>query len=93
VGHWTVNDVGVTHVPVSIGLAATIPSPGFSIKPWVAPRLDYRSAGGSSDTRFAISAGIDLAMLNGLSLRGAYDRLSAKVGKPGVISFGLGYAL
>lgn len=93
VAHWTVDDVGVTHVPVSIGLAATIPNPAFSIKPWIAPRLDFTSTGGNSDTRLAISAGIDLAMLNGLSIRGAYDRISAKVGSPSIISIGVGYAL
>ncbi len=98
VAHWSVNStvgssVGVTHVPVSIGLAATIPNPAFSIKPWIAPRLDYTRSGGAGDTRFGLSAGIDLAMLNGLSIRGAYDRVMVKDRKPAIISFGLGYAL
>jgi len=93
VARWTVAGVDVTHLPVSIGLAATIPNPAFGIKPWIAPRLDIVRAGGNSDTNFGISAGIDLAMLSGLSLRGAYDRLSIKAGSPSIISFGLGYAL
>lgn len=93
VAHWTRNTVGVTHVPVSIGLAATIPNPAFGIKPWIAPRLDYTRSGGADDTRFGVSAGIDLTMLNGFSIRGAYDRLSAKVGTPSIISLGLGYSL
>ncbi len=93
VAHWTMNSVGVTHVPVSIGLAATIPNPAFGIKPWIAPRIDYTRTGGASDTRFGISAGIDLAMLGGFSIRGAYDRLSVKGASPSIISFGVGYAL
>jgi hypothetical protein len=28
------------HVPAGLGIALTIPNPVFSIKPWVAPRLD-----------------------------------------------------
>lgn len=93
VAHWTMNSVGVTHVPVSIGLAATIPNPAFSIKPWIAPRIDYTRTGGASDTHFGISGGIDLAMLNGFSIRGAYDRLSLKGASPSIISFGVGYSL
>ncbi len=93
VAHWTMNTVGVTHVPVSIGLAATIPNPAFGIKPWIAPRIDYTRSGGASDTRFGISAGIDLAMLNGFSIRGAYDKLSVKGASPSIISFGVGYSL
>jgi hypothetical protein len=78
---------------VSIGLAATIPNPAFGIKPWIAPRLDIVRSGGSSDANFGISAGIDLAMLNGLSIRAAYDLLGLEGRKPGILSFGLGFAL
>jgi hypothetical protein len=93
VAHWSVSSVGVTHIPLSIGLAATIPNPAFGIKPWIAPRLDVVRSNGTSDSNFGLSAGIDLAMLNGLSIRGAYDRVMTKDRKPSIISFGVGFAL
>ena len=98
VSHWTIGEGKYTHVPISIGFAATIPTPGFAIKPWVAPRIDIvRSSspllnGTNTQTRFAISGGLELALLNGLSLRASYDRLSAKIGKPSILAFGVGFA-
>ena len=93
VAHWSVNSVGVTHIPLSVGLAATIPNPAFGIKPWIAPRLDMVRSSGHTDSNFGISAGIDLAMLNGLSIRSAYDLLGLEGRKPGIFSIGLGFAL
>lgn len=96
VSRWSVGDVDFTHVPVSLGIAATIPSPGFSIKPWIAPRLDYAKVeanGSDSETHFGISGGVELSLLNGLSLHAAYDRLFAGSGvKPSVFSVGVGFA-
>ncbi len=98
VSHWTIGQAKFTHVPISLGLAATIPSPGFSIKPWLAPRIDIvRSSGPllsgtDTETHFAVSGGVELALLNGLSLRASYDRISGKLGKPSILSFGVGFA-
>jgi hypothetical protein len=91
--HWSEGTVGVSHIPVSIGLAATIPNPAFSIKPWIAPRLDATRSLGKTDTHFGISGGIDLSMLSGLSLRAAYDRVSVNGGSPAILSFGIGYSM
>lgn len=95
--HWTAKNGTVSesfsHIPLSIGLAATIPNPAFSIKPWIAPRLDLMHATGSTDSRFGISGGIDISLLNGLTLRGAYDRVTIKGSNPSIMSFGLGFAL
>jgi opacity protein-like surface antigen len=83
--YWQVDAPGVVpistsffHVPVGVGFVLTIPNPAFAIKPWVAPRVDIVRAspdGGeaSTSTAFAWSAGVDLAFLGGLGLRGAYD--------------------
>lgn len=90
------------HAPVGLGLALTIPNPVFSIKPWVAPRLDVTratlSGGGTAstvsntDTHFGISGGVDLGFLNGLTIRAMYDRVNMGGGvHPSVISFGLGF--
>lgn len=95
-GRWRSNGVTAMHVPVSLGIAVTIPNPAFAIKPWIAPRYDYIriSAGGASqgDANFALSGGIDLTLLSGISLRAAYDRVFAGSGvKPGILSFGIGF--
>lgn len=93
VGQWKAGSETVRHIPVSIGLSATIPIPALSIKPWIAPRFDRVSVtNGGSDNRFAIAGGVELAMLNGLSLRASYDRLFVSNIKPGIFSVGVGFA-
>ncbi len=99
---WTEGFATVTRVPLSIGLSATIPNPAFAIKPWIAPRIDITHTGTTSiegdplsDTgaHFGISGGIDLALLNGISIRGAYDRMSTgNGGHSTIFSLGLGFA-
>ncbi|MEO5800873.1 MAG: hypothetical protein ABIZ70_10395 [Gemmatimonadales bacterium] len=98
VSHWSVGGTKVTHVPVSLGIAATIPSPGFAIKPWVAPRIDIVArtfdtgdVGNSGESHFGISGGIDFTLLSGISLRAAYDRMSYRGLKPSILSFGVGF--
>lgn len=108
IAHWQQDLVSIeggvtvktTRVPVSLGFAATIPNPAFAIKPWLAPRIDLvrtsRDGGmeTGSDTRsdFAIAGGIDLSMLNGLTLRAAYDRTFRDGSKPSILSIGVGFA-
>ena len=85
------------HVPVGVGIALTIPNPVFSIKPWVAPRLDVQRTTISSDTpaethtdtHFGISAGVDLGFLSGISFRAMYDRIQGDA-HPAILSLGLG---
>ncbi len=93
VGQWKYGTETVRRIPVSLGLSATIPIPALSIKPWIAPRVERittTNAGG--DNRFAIAGGIDLAMLNGLSFRAAYDRTFVYSSHPAILSFGIGFA-
>lgn len=87
------------HVPVGLGLALTIPNPVFSIKPWLAPRVDLvrrTFTGGTpsadTDANFAVSGGVDFGFLSGLTIRAMYDRVSAGGGAtPSVLSLGLGF--
>lgn len=60
---------------VGVGAALTIPAAVVSIRPWIAPRLDYLKDQPVSGPRVkgSLSAGIDLGMLNGLGLRVGYD--------------------
>lgn len=83
-------------VPVGVGLALTIPNPVFSIKPWLAPRVDIvRSSNATAsrtDTNFGISGGIDFGFLSGLAVRVMYDRVSrGKNDTPSILSLGLGF--
>jgi hypothetical protein len=89
------------HLPVGVGVALTIPNPVFSIKPWLAPRVDVNvqreTAPGTSartdhTAKFGISGGVDLGFLVGLSLRVMYDRVMAGNGAhPSVLSLGAGF--
>lgn len=90
------------HVPVSLGLALTIPNPVFSIKPWLAPRVDVTrttlSNGGTASTttdtraKFGISGGVDFGFLSGLAVRVMYDRVRmGNQSTPSVLSLGLGF--
>jgi hypothetical protein len=93
VGHWAFSDVHFTHVPLSLGFAATIPNPAFAIKPWIAPRIDIlHSDVNGTDTKFGFSGGIDLSLINGMTIRAAYDHVSSDGLHPSILSLGLGFA-
>ncbi len=92
VSRWTVAGTDYVHVPLSIGLSATIPNPAFAIKPWIAPRIDILGDQETTKGHFGVSGGIDLAFLSGISVRAAYDRLSLNGSHPGIFSLGLGFA-
>ncbi len=95
--------VSATHIPLGLGLALTIPNPVFSIKPWVAPRVDINRTkttpgfilGGvtttNTDTHFGISGGVDLGFLNGLLVRTMYDRVKRSGVTLSVFSLGIGF--
>ena len=83
-------------VPVGVSFVLTIPTPGMAIKPWIAPRVDYRHttlAGLSRDkTDFAFSIGLDLAFLNGLGVHAAYDWRKSDGSTLSTIGVGLNYS-
>lgn len=96
-GQGGIADVSATRAALSLGFAATIPIPALAVKPWLAPRVERVSTGGGSDTDVAISGGIELGFLNGLTIRTAYDRVFVSrdgfSARPSVFSVGLGWAL
>jgi hypothetical protein len=81
---------------VSLGVAAVIPVPGLAIRPWVAPRIDYQSTtfenSDVSRTEVGLSGGVEVSLLNGITIRTAYDRLFVD-GDPGILSVGVGMSL
>ena len=87
-------DLKMVNIPVGIGIALNVPTPGLSIKPWIAPRMQYmRTSGGIDDsqTKFGISAGVNLGIVGGINARVAYDYLKLDATKPGSFSVGVGY--
>jgi hypothetical protein len=95
-GRWGEGVVETVRLPVSLGVAAVIPVPGVAIRPWLAPRLDYQSTtfenSDLSRTEFGLSGGLEVALLNGVTIRTAYDRLFID-GDPGILSVGVGMSL
>lgn len=82
---------------LGLGASLAIPNPLFSIKPWIAPRIEYlgKRVPGLKRFRGALSAGIDLGVLNGLGLRAAYDSRTITDDAtidPSSISLGLSYS-
>jgi opacity protein-like surface antigen len=87
-------DLKLLNVPVGLGIAVNIPTPGLSIKPWLAPRLQYMRSSGALDdsqTKFGLSAGVNLGLVGGINARVAYDYLKVDGGKPSTFSVGVGY--
>jgi hypothetical protein len=87
-----------THVPVGLGFALMIPNPAFSLKPWIAPRLDVSrtsvNGAADTDTDFGLSAGIDVGFLSGLGIRAMYDRVQQGGGvTPSIVSVGISYGI
>ena len=91
-------DTSLLHVPLAVSIAVSVPSPAFSIRPWIAPRLDVLRVspdGGESETLtdFGVSAGIELTTISGLGIHAAYDWVSRDGGEPAVFDIGLQYAI
>lgn len=106
IGRWTLgtsiegDDVTTTSYPIGIGLGWTIASPIVSLKPWLAPRLQWLrvsesggQGGATESTDAAISGGVDLGFINGVTVRGMYDRVLNDGIDASVWSVGLGYSL
>ncbi|HSC58783.1 MAG TPA: outer membrane beta-barrel protein [Gemmatimonadales bacterium] len=85
------------NVPFGLGIAVNIPSPALSIKPWIAPRMEYvRQEGGAlpgtqTQTKFGLSAGVNLGLAGGLGIRVAYDMIKLNNISPSTFSVGVGY--
>jgi hypothetical protein len=91
------DDVSLLHVPVAVSVALALPSPAFSVRPWVAPRLDVLRVspdGGESETLtdFGVSAGIEVNTISGFGVHAAYDWIAREGDKPAIFDVGIHYA-
>ena len=69
---------GNWRVPLVAALALTIPTPVVSLRPWLAPRLEWADGqDGTVDAAFGGSAGLDLSFLGGFQLRLLWDNVQA----------------
>jgi hypothetical protein len=86
----------ITHFPIGVGLALTIPNPALAIKPWLAPRLDIvrtpTADGHETDTNFGLSGGIELNLLNGFGAQASYDYVNGDAGNPSIFGIGAHYS-
>lgn len=85
------------HIPIAVSVAVLLPSPAFSIRPWVAPRLDVlrvspEGVESETITDFAFSVGLELNTVSGFGVHAAYDWIGREGDKPGVFDVGLHYA-
>lgn len=75
-------------IPLGVGVALNLPTPGASVEPWVAGRVQLNSvtSGSASGTQlgYGVSGGLSLGMPIGLGLHVAVDwvSLSAKPSSP-----------
>jgi hypothetical protein len=77
-GYLKTGSVTTINVPVGLAIAVNVPTPGVSIDPWVAPRVQMsRTSDVTSDTdvRFGASAGVNFGLLIGLGAHVALDYL------------------
>lgn len=78
---------------LGLGAALAIPAAVLSIKPWIAPRLDYlgHQTVRGSRVKPALAAGVELGLLTGLGLQVEYDsRLGWDGGSGPVPGIGIG---
>ena len=70
---------GVFQAPFGAGFSVWIPTPLVSLQPWIGFRGQYMSPGngweGEGAVHAGFSAGLSAALLNGLGVRAAYDRV------------------
>ncbi len=71
---------GYTQTTIPVGVGISIDPPLFPLKPWIAPRVDFVSGGGSSTSNFRVSAGVNFNLLLGLGVHAAVDFGQKKVG-------------
>lgn len=67
-------------VPIGVALALSVPSPGLSVEPWIAPRLHYRSLSpdigdSESELGYGGSVGFNLTLPGGLGVHVAGEYL------------------
>jgi hypothetical protein len=72
------SDSTVVTVPLGVGVGFSVPTPGFSLEPWIAPRYtitqnEVESIPSFNQGGLGLSAGVNLGFVMGLGLHVAAD--------------------
>jgi hypothetical protein len=80
------------HGVVGAAFILAIPTPLVSLRPWLSPRLDWRTVsptdGSVTESALGGSAGVDVRLVGGLVLRAAWDKTE---GTDRILGFGAAY--
>jgi hypothetical protein len=93
VGSYKVLGTRVYNVPVGAALAFNVKSPGASVEPWVAPRLNIVHSTGSTQSKFGASGGVNVGLPSGLGFHVALDYVAISGAAPLTAGAGLHYAI
>lgn len=89
-------DISYLHVPIGAAVAFNVSSPGASVEPWVAPRVDILRAsngGSSTDTNIGASGGVNVGLPSGVGFHLALDYLNVSGGSPLMVGAGVHYTI
>lgn len=83
------------NVPIGVGIGLSVPTPGFSFDPWIAPRVTINTVEflGTTVTNsgLGVSGGVNLAFVMGLGLHLAIDWTDVNGVKPVIFGAGIHY--
>ena len=95
VGYLKVGSVKTLNVPIGVGIGLSVPTPGFSFDPWIAPRVTINAVEflGTTVTNsgVGVSGGVNLAFVMGLGLHLGFDWTKVGGSTPLIIGAGVHY--
>ncbi len=91
----------ILHLPLGAALAFNVKSPGASVEPWVAPRIDMTRvsatvgtiSASTTTTKLGASAGVNVGLPSGLGFHVALDYINVSGGSPLLAGAGVHYAI
>ena len=95
VGYLEVGSVKTRNVPIGVGIGLSVPTPGFSFDPWIAPRVTVNAVKilgiTTTNSGVGVSGGVNLAFVMGLGLHLGFDWTKVGGSTPLIIGAGVHY--
>jgi len=95
VGYLKVGSVKTLNVPIGVGIGLSVPTPGFSFDPWIAPRVTVNAVEilgiTTTNSGVGVSGGVNLAFVMGLGLHLGFDWTKVGGSTPLIIGAGVHY--
>lgn len=95
VGYLKVGSVNTLNIPIGIGIGLSVPTPGFSFDPWIAPRVTVNAVEilgiTTTNSGVGVSGGVNLAFVMGLGLHLGFDWTKVGGSTPLIIGAGVHY--